>query len=116
MNTTKDAYIQLQEIKYTAVNALHKLNKIPDNCGNYPYLHVSFSDNDRVLIYMCPVMKSKYIVHEIYGSAHSVSSTRHLPLGSVKKYIESLDTIKYIAITEHQTQYDTMRVLYEQPE
>lgn len=102
------------DVKNMIFASLKELGKTPDNQGNYPYIHVSFSENDRVYIYMCPVMRNKYILHEVRDMDPSFSFTRHMPLETLKGYIMwSFKEIKYVSITEKLTQFDTMRVLYE---
>lgn len=104
----------IAKIKSLVVNALEDLKKTSGNQGNYPYIHVSFSEHDRMYIYMCPVMKEKYVVHEVRVTDPSFSFTRHFTHESLKGYIMwGFKEIKYAAVTEPSTDFDTMKVLYE---
>jgi hypothetical protein len=103
----------LPNIKRITFDAVLTLDKKPDKQGNYPYIHISSSEHDRIFVYRCPIMKSKYIVHDICDVG-SISYTKHMDLEEIKQYVRRLPLITYVAITEKRTQFDTMKVLYEQ--
>jgi hypothetical protein len=103
----------LSNIKRMTFDAILTLDKKPDKHGNFPYIHISSSEHDRIYIYRCPVMKSKYIVYDIYDVG-SISYTKHMDLEEVKQYVRRLSSITYVAITEKRTHFDTMKTLYEQ--
>jgi hypothetical protein len=108
--------VQLSSIKHIVVDAILALDKKPDKHGNYPYLHVSTSDNNVMFVYMCPIMKNKYIVYEMCRMCNlpPIVNTRHMDLETVKRYVRCLTSITYVAITDRKTHLDTMKILYEQ--
>ena len=109
-----DSVAKCIDIKNKIIASLKELGKTPDDQGNYPYIQISSSESDRVYIYMCPVMKNKYILHEVRDTDPTFSYTRHITLDSLKGYIMwSFKEIKYVAITEEITSFDTMRVIYD---
>lgn len=96
------------------LDSLKELDKTPDKEGNYPHIHVSFSENGLLYIYRCPVVRNMYILYERRDLNSHFSYTRHMTSDALKSYITySLDEIKYISIAEKATNYDTMRELYE---
>lgn len=105
--------LQLQEAKRIAISTLEELNRKPDKRGNYPYMLIASSNYNRTHIYRCPVFDGQIIIRETKDHNPEFSRVVSVDRIMAAVYIESLDAITYVSITEVDTFFDTMRVLYE---
>jgi hypothetical protein len=46
-----------------ALNALSKLTKVTDVEGNYLHMQVSFSEDTRAYILLCPMLRDHVVIH-----------------------------------------------------
>jgi len=109
---TRESY--LQKTKQLCISALDKLHGTFAKQGFYPYLMISFSDHNRVHIYRCPIFHSCLIIRETFDLNPSFSRTMSVEFDIARKYITNIDTIVYAAVTEQDTNFDTMLILYEE--
>lgn len=114
-NVESTTYLNLIRAKNAAITALPNLNRNPDKYGNYPYLLISFSNYNRIHIYRCPVFESQIIIRETRDLCDPfISRIISIDKNFVENYIWNIDAIVYVAVTELETELDTMKILYEE--
>ena len=110
-----------------ALLAFSKLTKKTDATGNYLHMQISFNDDSRVYIFLCPFLSDvkslpHAIIHEEYDKCaihgeydqccKRLAQTEVLSNHATKLYIRGMDSISYIGIREDLEDDSSLTCLY----
>jgi hypothetical protein len=91
---------------------LSKLRKdVTDSVGDYLHMQVSFSNNSRMYVCLCPLLRDTIIIHSEYDMCSRLDETIVMPKDRFQTYISTFSDPEYIGLREDHEFEDLTTVL-----